>query len=381
MCYNCKVIIWNERKPCKYEAQEKPPHDPNGLARMARRILIQERNSKDKVYSVHEPQVECIAKGDPYNGHTLEPIIGHEKSDHRLERNRLAKEIPMKKVNVSRLFSFDTLAGLMLVVLYTPVFIQLYQFRWNNIDYSHAYIVLPVSLGLAFYKHREIRAALAGGSAAGDMSRGLALVILAALMFVFGWRMQFGPIVTMSLIPMLFGIILYRFNAGLARVLMFPILYLLLLVPPPLGILDAITLPMRYLISTMAASLMGVFLPVQQDGMMIYVGTARIYVGAPCSGFRSIVTMFALALVYVHLIKMEWVKKLILLASVVPLAMFGNLIRVIVLSLITFFFGKEAGEGFFHNFSGMVIFFIMTAGLMWIVKILEGDGRDGYDDA
>lgn len=267
----------------------------------------------------------------------------------------------------------DILLWGMFITLYFSTFVDLYKNRWENIDYTHAYVVLPVSLFLAWYKRLQIKALLGVAASAFDTGRGLALLVIGALLFLIGYRLDFLMITTLSVVPLLYGIILYRYNGQIARILTFPIFYLLLLVPPPLGILDAITLPMRHIISMAAASLLGTFLPVHRDGMMIYIQNTQIFVGAPCSGFRSLVTMFALALVYVHVIRMEMKKKLILLAAVVPLAMFGNMVRVIVLSLITYFFGKEAGEGFFHNFSGAVIFVIMMTGLMWVVKLLEGE--------
>ena len=262
------------------------------------------------------------------------------------------------------------------ILLYFSTFVDLYQSRWENIDYTHAYIVLPVALFLAWLRRAEVKAVLGIAVSAADTARGLALIVLAALMFLLGTRMGFLTITTLSLVPMIFGIIFYRYNGRLARVLMFPILYLLLLVPPPLGILDAITLPMRHITSAAAAAILGTFLPVHREGMMIYIQDTQIFVGAPCSGFRSLVTMFALALVYVHVIRMEGARRLVLLASVVPLAMFGNMVRVVVLSLITCFFGKEAGEGFFHNFSGFVIFTIMMSGLLLVAKLIDVEAPD-----
>lgn len=93
--------------------------------------------------------------------------------------------------------------------------------------------------------------------------------------------------------------------------------------------------------------------------------------GAPCSGFRSLITMLALALVYVYVKGGPVFKKGLLIAAVLPFALAGNVIRIVLLALITYHFGKEAGEGFFHYFSGGVIFVVMIALLMWLEGYLN----------
>jgi exosortase len=269
----------------------------------------------------------------------------------------------------------NNIIWILLTALYSPIFFQLYKSRWENIDYTHAYLILPVSLWLAWRKRQEIRAALTASASPSVATWGMALLVLGALMFVFGWRMDYLMVSSLSFIVVLFGMILYRYNGKVAQILRFPILYLLLLVPPPLGILDAITIPMRKGVSIMTEVILKPFYPVVRDGMMLQVGHAQVFVGAPCSGFRSLVSMFALALIYVYLIKLARSKKMIILAMVIPFALVGNVIRVISLTLVTYYFGKEAGEGFFHGFSGMLIFVLLIMALIGTGKML-GEGKE-----
>ena len=78
-------------------------------------------------------------------------------------------------------------------------------------------------------------------------------------MFIFGWREDYLFISTLSIVPLLYGLISYLYGMNAARVLSFPILYLLLLVPPPFGILDSITLPMRHGISVVTETILSLF--------------------------------------------------------------------------------------------------------------------------
>jgi exosortase/archaeosortase family protein len=101
------------------------------------------------------------------------------------------------------------------------------------------------------------------------------------------------------------------------------------------------------------------------------IGGHEIFMGQPCSGFRSLITMASLGLVYVYLSHAKRTDKIILLVSIVPLALIGNLIRVLSLCLVTYYFGEKAGQGFFHDASGIIVFIIMTLGLIGIDSFLR----------
>ena len=191
-------------------------------------------------------------------------------------------------------------------------------------------------------------------------------------MFIFGWRQDYLFISTLSLAPLLYGLISYVYGINIAKALSFPVLYLLLLVPPPLGILDSVTLPMRYGISVITEATLKLFhYPITREGLLLSIGNHEIFMGQPCSGFRSLITIFSLALVYVYISKGILARKLILVFSIVPLALIGNLIRIIILCLVTYYFGQVMGQGFFHYFSGLVIFIIIILGLIGMESLLE----------
>ena len=254
--------------------------------------------------------------------------------------------------------------------LYSPVVYQLYTSRWEFIDYTHAYFILPISLFLAWRRLRSFKRDPLNLTL--NLNLALFIIVLGLFMFIFGWKLDYLFITTLSLIPLLYGIIIYLYGTKMAKALSFPILYLLLMVPPPLGVLDAITIPMRHGVSAAAVAILNLFhYPIHREGLMIYLGSHEIFMGAPCSGFRSLITMFSLGVVYVYIIKGGFWKKFIMVAAIVPLALLGNLIRVITLCLLTYYAGEKVAEGFFHYFSGGVIFVIMIIGLLILEFILE----------
>lgn len=257
------------------------------------------------------------------------------------------------------------------LALYGPVFYILYKERWAMIDYGHAPFILPVSLFIVWTKRGELSAIKTKTSPVSFVT-GLGLLMFGASMFNFGWRMEYLLIQTLSLFPLLSGLIIFLYGTAILRSLMFPLFYLLLLVPLPLGLLDSVTLPMRHFASVTSQMILHFFhYPVTRSGLLLNLGGHEIFLGAPCSGFRSLITMLALGLIYVYFNQGKLVKNLILIAAIVPLALFGNIVRVITICLITYYFGDRAGQGFLHDFSGMVVFLIMILGLMALENRLK----------
>ena len=263
----------------------------------------------------------------------------------------------------------------LVTAIYSPIVCQLYLSRWQTIDYTHAYFIMPVSLWLVWRKRAAIKSILVSESSNSQKEQsflGVLLLLLGIFLFFIGWRYDYLFISTLSLIPNLFGIIIYLYGTGMAKELLFPILYLLLMVPPPLGVLDAITLPMRYGASTAAyVFLRSFYFPIVQDGLLFSVEGQPLFMGPACSGFRSLITMIALGLVYVYCSHAPMKKKTALVIAIIPLALLGNLIRIILMCVITYYLGEKIAQGFFHYASGMVIFLVMILGLIIVETYLN----------
>jgi len=264
------------------------------------------------------------------------------------------------------------LIWILVVVLYTPVFNNLYNIRWETVDYTHAYFILPISLWLTWRSRHKLKEAVQQKASKMSSLLSFSVLVLGGLMFFVGWRQDYVVIQTFSLIPVLFGLIGYLYGTSMIKILSFPILYLLLLVPPPFGVLDSITMPMRYgIASATEVILKFVGYPITRAGLEMTIGYTTIFMGEPCSGFRSLITMISLVLVYVYINKGNLTNKIILASFIIPMALLGNLMRVVTLCLITFYFGEETGQGFFHNFSGILIFIITISGIMGVESILD----------
>lgn len=278
----------------------------------------------------------------------------------------------------------NSLIWISAAVLYAPVFYNLYfgKTNWALEDYSHIYFILPISLYLVWQKREALNKLLQKEkeSAAGTFISFL-LLLIGVMIFIFGWRRGYDLIFIFSIIPVLFGLTGYLYGTNIAKALSFPILYLLFLVPPPAGILDSVTLPMRYGVSFVTENILSFFsYPIKREGLLLSIGYKDLFMAPACSGFRSLIAMLALSFVYIYLIRAKLFKKLILAALITPLALIGNLARVIALCLITFYFGEEAGQVFFHNFSGIVIFIFTVLGLIGVEMMLHRFVPEKADD-
>ncbi len=255
------------------------------------------------------------------------------------------------------------------VVLYFPIFGGLYRSRWASIDYTHAYFILPVVLLMVWTRRKEIREKMFVREP--DIFMGLFLFLFGITSLIFGYGQGYLFIQTISVIPVVLGMVIFLYNRDVVKLVAFPILYLLLLIPIPAGILDNITLPMRYATAVTSAKILAsMHYEVIRQGLLLNVNGHNIFMGAPCSGFRSLITMLSLGLVYIFFARGSVFKNSVLFVSIFPMAFIGNVIRVIALCLITVYFGNEAGRGFFHSFSGIVVFFFMICGMMFLEYIL-----------
>jgi exosortase len=147
------------------------------------------------------------------------------------------------------------------------------------------------------------------------------------------------------------------------RLIWFALVFLLFAVPLPFTAVLAITGPMKTAVSIVAAQLMEwVGYPIGRSGVIITIGQYQLLVNEACAGLQTMFVLEAMGLLYASLMNHQSVlRNGLLVTLVVPIAFLANVVRVIVLALITFHFGDAAGQGFLHGFAGMVLFLVALA--------------------
>lgn len=178
-------------------------------------------------------------------------------------------------------------------------------------------------------------------------------------------------------------------GGSVMRQLWFPLFYLAFIFPPPDTIVAAVTLPMKIGLSQLAISILHmVGYPIGGEGVMIYIGQYELLVAAACSGLNSIISLSAISMFYIYIRhQAEWRYAAFLVLLIVPVALIANLIRVLILILLTYHAGEAAAQGFLHYFAGILMFavallviFTLDALLKPIWNLIFGVRGDTHDD-
>lgn len=243
-----------------------------------------------------------------------------------------------------------------LAVLYLPTFYGLNRTLWNEDEHAHGPLILLVVLWL-FWKLRQdyLQAAASPVTVMGALTFAFGLLV-----YVAGRSQSIVLFEVGSLIPVLAGVILLTRGADALRRLWFPLLFIAFMVPLPFIVTDVLTGPLKQQVSIFAESILhAAGYPIARDGVILIVGQYHLHVADACSGLNSMFSLSAIGLLYLYLMKYQsrW-RIALLIASILPIAFAANIVRVVILILITYHFGDAAGQGFAHGFAGMALFVI-----------------------
>ncbi len=226
---------------------------------------------------------------------------------------------------------------------------------WQRPDDSHGFLVPLVSLYVA-YGRRDMLARLPVRPAVG----GGVLLVLGILALAAGEVGAVQYVERVSILGVLAGLIAFNLGWVQLRALAFPVLYLLLAIPPPAIVFNAIAFPLQLLAAKGAEQvLFALDIPVLREGNIIQLAHTTLEVAEACSGIRSLVSLVALALCIAFLFHKGWIARTVLSVSAVPIAVVTNVARVAGTGVLAQHFGPEVAEGFYHSFSGWFLF--MTA--------------------
>lgn len=242
-----------------------------------------------------------------------------------------------------------------LLVMYVPTLISLFTGLWVSDEQGHGPIVLGISIWLIYRKWAELvdtevsaplpwlawpMLAVGGLAYAVGRSQGI-------------WLFEVG-----SSIAMVMGIVLLLRGPRQLKAISFALFFMLFMIPLPGVIVDALTQPMKMAVSIVAEAILhAVGYPISRTGVILQIGPYQLLVADACAGLHTLFTLEALGLLYLNIVRYSSLFRNVALAIlIVPISFSANVIRVIVLTLITFHFGDEAGQGFLHGFAGMVLF-------------------------
>ena len=259
--------------------------------------------------------------------------------------------------------------------IYIPTFYRLFSYGWKFADYSQGPLVLLAFLWLLWRQRRVLRMPADGGA----HPFFLLFLALGLFAYVFGARERAITIESASMVPVLIGAVGFMSGGEAARGILFPALFLLFLVPPPLFMIDMLTSPLKNMVTAASAVfLRDIGYAADRDGVLLNIGDYTLVVGDACSGMRSLVSLMSVGALYSYVQKMPGSKRVLLFLSVLPISVAANTARLVALALITYYFGESAGQGFFHEFSGFFLFVVAVSCMFALEAAMTRGRKAGY---
>jgi exosortase len=255
----------------------------------------------------------------------------------------------------------------LLGLLYGPVLTRLASQWAHDPNFSHGFFVPIFSL----YVLWDQRGRLARLYPRPTWTA-LGLVIPGLLCLVVGTLGAELFLSRISIVPVLGGLVALFLGWRFLRAVSFSWLFLLLMVPLPTLVFNQITFPLQILASRIASNLLpfaGV--PVLREGNVILLPAMALEVAEACSGIRSLMSLLTLAVMYGYLLEKRWTMRLALALAAVPIAVAANSLRIVGTGLLVQYWDPEKAEGFFHSFSGWIIFVVSLLLLFALRRFLH----------
>lgn len=255
-----------------------------------------------------------------------------------------------------------------LLLMFVPTYAEFANSVWTTEEQGHGPLILAVS---AYYAWVQRHAFAASEVRPRPVLGGLALAIGCAL-FVVGRSQGLAYFEASSIIFILVGAILAVRGLAALKTMWFPIFFLVFSVPLPGMIVDLVTQSLKNWVSVVAEALLyNAGYPIARVGVTLVVGQYQLLVADACSGLNSMFSLSAMGILYLYMMKHKsWLRNAIILAAVLPIAFAANIVRVMVLVLITYHLGDEAGQGFMHSFAGMALFVVALSLLFGLDGLL-----------
>jgi len=257
--------------------------------------------------------------------------------------------------------------GVLILAMYTPTVYKLFQIRWWREEYSHAPLIFLIFFWLLWQERKVIQEPLDKNVHA----PALIVLLLGVFLYWLGVKQRAIVLETASIPFVIMGA--YYFLLGkIALRWLFPAVYLVFIIPPPMFLVDMITFPLKKVVSIWSVWILDLMkYPIIRRGVLLSIGDYKLLVADACSGMRSIISLLALVSLYVYLQNAAISRRLLVLVSIIPIAVMANAIRVTSLALITYHYGEAAGQSFYHDFSGFVVFAFALGSVVLVDKLAQ----------
>ncbi len=262
----------------------------------------------------------------------------------------------------------------LLVGLYGGVLRDLAWQWWDDPNYTHGFLVPLFSGFLVWQRRKQLAALPTKGSWIG-----LPLLLAGVGALLLGDLAAENFLMRSSLIVVLAGLVLFHLGRDSFRVLAFPLLFLFFMVPLPATLFYAMAFPLQSLAARNAAWMLDTLgVPVLLDGNIIHLTKQSLGVAEACSGIRSLISLFSVAVAWAALTLPGVLSMAVFVAAVIPITILANAGRVVITGLIGQWFGVDYAQGFFHTFSSWLVFvfaFICLLATHALIRLVQSRWR------
>jgi exosortase len=256
--------------------------------------------------------------------------------------------------------------------LYAPILIRLVAQWWSDPNFSHGFFV-PVFAAYVLWQDRNRLRAIKPVPS----NWGLPLILLSLLTLILG---VFGAELFLSRTSLLLlsaGIVIFLRGWITLRAVLFPLIFLVLMIPIPAIVFSQITFPLQILASKLSAWLLPFLgVPVFREGNVINLPAMPLEVAEACSGIRSLLSLTTLAIMYGYLLEKRIGIRVLLGLASIPIAVAANGLRIVGTGLLVQYWDPDKAEGFFHAFSGWLIFVVSLLMLFVFHRFVGKVGRN-----
>jgi exosortase len=238
---------------------------------------------------------------------------------------------------------------------------------WSTDDnYSHGFLIVPLALYFVYERRHALRTAARRPA----VLSGLLLVAGGLFLLVAGTLGSEFFLTRISLIVTLSGTVLFLLGPASLGIVAFPVAFLLLMIPIPAIVFNHIAFPLQLIASQLGAAIVSLAgVPVLREGNVIVLASTTLEVAEACSGIRSLVSLLSLGILFGYFTEPRLPMRVFLAAATLPLAIIANALRVAGTGIAAHHFGPAAAEGFFHMFSGWLVFITAFAMLLAVARL------------
>ena len=245
------------------------------------------------------------------------------------------------------------------LVMYVPTYQALADHVWTITGQGHGPVMLALTAWLIWKRLPQLQN-LTGPPATLAQGAGAASLLLGLAMYVLGRSQNHMGFHVVSLFFVLLGFLLIYGGWQAGKAMWFPLFFSLTLVPLPGTLVGELTGPLKISVSYVTELLLHYAgFPVGRSGVILTVGPYVLMVADACFGLNSILTLEAVGIFYLSLVNYSnKLRGIVLAILILPISFVSNVIRVMALVLVTYFFGDHVGQGFIHEFAGIFIFVV-----------------------